>query len=103
MLNERVDSNLIRFFDTAATSSSEITSTHGIAAILHDDHAQEILKELPAIGPSTYLSNLGVLVADVEGGAGASCFIGDDGEAETGGLPGPEALQRRAGLAIDEG
>jgi hypothetical protein len=66
MPNERVDSNLIRFFDTAAASSSDITSTHEIAAILHDDHAQEILKELPAIGPTTYLSNLGVLVADVE-------------------------------------
>ena len=47
-------------------SSSERTRIHGVAASIHADAAQELLKELPAVGPVTYLPEIEVLLADVE-------------------------------------
>lgn len=60
----RVDSHLRDIFTKTGPSSAQ--SSHGVAASLSDGSAREILRELPAVGPVTYLSSLEVIVADVE-------------------------------------
>jgi len=66
MSRARVDPELIKLFSAMKTSDSKTGSTRGVAASLHDDSARDILKELPAVGPATYLSSLEVLIADVD-------------------------------------
>ena len=62
----RVDSRLIDKFNESEKSSSDVQSAYGVAASINSDVAQELLKELPAVGPVTYLSELEVILADVE-------------------------------------
>ena len=62
----RVDPRLVEHFSSVEPSSSERTRIHGVAASIHADASQELLKELPAVGPVTYLPEIEVLLADVE-------------------------------------
>ena len=62
----RVDPRLVEHFSAAKASSSNTQNTHGVAASIHADASQELLKELPAVGPITYLPEIEVLLADVE-------------------------------------
>jgi len=62
----RVDSRLTEKFNEAKKSSSDVQSAYGVAASINTEVAQELLKELPAVGPVTYLSELEVILADVE-------------------------------------
>lgn len=62
----RVDPRLMEHFSAAKTPSSDTQNTHGVAASIHADASQELLKELPAVGPVTYLPEIEVLLADVE-------------------------------------
>lgn len=62
----RVDPRLVEHFSAAKASSSNTQNTHGVAASIHADASQELLKELPAVGPVTYLPEIEVLLADVE-------------------------------------
>ena len=62
----RVDPRLVEHFSSVEPSSSERTRIHGVAASIHADASQELLKELPAVGPITYLPEIEVLLADVE-------------------------------------
>ena len=64
MNHGRIDPHLRELFSKIGPSS--VQSSHGVAASLSDDSAREILRELPAVGPVTYLSSLEVIVADVE-------------------------------------
>jgi subtilisin family serine protease len=64
--SERIDPRLLNIFNQPAPSSAESSTSHGIAASINNDASQELLKELPAIGPVTYLTELEVLIADVE-------------------------------------
>jgi subtilisin family serine protease len=62
----RIDPRLTMAFDESKKSASTVQSAHGVAASINDDVATEILKELPAVGPVTYLSELEVVLADIE-------------------------------------
>ena len=62
----RADPRLVEHFSSVEPSSSERTRIHGVAASIHADASQELLKELPAVGPVTYLPEIEVLLADVE-------------------------------------
>jgi subtilisin family serine protease len=66
LIHGRVDQRLIDVFGQAKLSSSNVQSSHSVAASINDDSAQEILKELPSLGPVTYLTGLEVLIADIE-------------------------------------
>ena len=66
MSSERVDARLQNIFNQSSPSSAASPTRHGIAASINNDASQELLKELPAIGPVTYLTELEVLLADVE-------------------------------------
>ena len=62
----RIDPRLTMAFDESKKSASTVQSAHGVAASINEDVATEILKELPAVGPVTYLSELEVVLADIE-------------------------------------
>ena len=62
----RVDPRLMEHFSAVKTSSSDTQHIHGVAASIHADASQELLKELPAVGPITYLPEIEVLLAEVE-------------------------------------
>jgi hypothetical protein len=66
MSHGRVDQRLIDVFEQAKLSSSNVQSAHGVAASINGESAREILKELPSLGPVTYLSHLEVLITDIE-------------------------------------
>ena len=62
----RVDERLMDWFTQAKQSASDVQSSHGVAASINSDVTQELLKELPSVGPVTYLPELEVVLADVE-------------------------------------
>jgi len=62
----RVDPRLVEHFSAVKASLSEVQATRGVAASIHAEASQELLKELPAVGPITYLPEIEVLLADVE-------------------------------------
>jgi len=62
----RIDKSLDLHFNPRAFEKRTVAESHEIAALIDDDMSKEILKELPAIGPVTYLSKLGVIISDVE-------------------------------------
>lgn len=62
----RVDASLTELFSKSNRSKSGVESAHGVAASINDDCAQEILKELPAVGPVTYLPSLEIILAEME-------------------------------------
>lgn len=63
---QRVDERLLEVFSEIKKSTSEVQSSHGIAASINNEAAQELLKELPAVGAVSYLPELEVILADVE-------------------------------------
>lgn len=66
MTLSRIDKSLNLHFNPRAFEKRTVAESHEIAALIDDEMSKEILKELPAIGPVTYLSKLGVLISDVE-------------------------------------
>ena len=62
----RIDSTLDRHFNPHAFERKGIPSSHEVAALLDQESSKEILREIPAIGPVTYLSKLGILISNVE-------------------------------------
>lgn len=62
----RIDPKLTDLFNSFNLSSSSVQSSHQIAASIDSDNSNEIIKELPAVGPISYLKNLDILLAQVE-------------------------------------
>ena len=66
MKHGRIDPRLEEHFSAVKTSSSDVQASHGVAASIHAEASQELLKELPAVGPITYLPQIEVLLAEVD-------------------------------------
>ncbi len=62
----RIDKSLHLHFNPRAFEKRTVAESHEVAALIDDEISKEILKELPAVGPVTYLSKLGVLISSVE-------------------------------------
>jgi subtilisin family serine protease len=66
MKHGRIDPRLVEHFSAVKASSSDVQASHGVAASIHAEASQELLKELPAVGPITYLPQIEVLLAEVD-------------------------------------
>lgn len=62
----RIDESIDLHFNPKAFEKRLVPESHEVAALIDSDCAKEILKELPSIGPVTYLSKLGILISEVE-------------------------------------